>query len=62
MNSTTYWTLVYGYFFYWIISSPIIQYSVAYVSVGTVTFLFILLLLFDFLTKDRIKLKLGGLK
>lgn len=62
LNSTTYWTLVYGYFFYWIISSPIIQYSVAYVSVGTVTFLFILLLLFDFLTKDRIKLKLGGLK
>ncbi|WP_144356771.1 O-antigen polymerase [Streptococcus pasteurianus] len=62
LNSTTYWTLVYGYFFYWIISSPIIQYSVAYVSVGTVTFLIILLLLFDFLTKDRIKLKLGGLK
>ena len=62
LNSTTYWTLVYGYFFYWIISSPIIQYSVNYVSVGTVTFLIILLLLFDFLTKDRIKLKLGGLK
>lgn len=59
LNSATNWTLIYGYFFYWIVVSPIDQYSTAYISIGTITFLLILMIIFDFLTKDRIKLKVG---
>lgn len=55
--STTRWTLIYGYFYYWIVSSSIIQYSTAYVAVGTVLNLVVILLLYNFLSGNQRRIK-----
>ncbi|HEM6497557.1 O-antigen polymerase [Streptococcus suis] len=55
---TSRWLLVYSYFYYWIISSSIIQYSVAYVSIGTILNLLVILLLYQFLIGNSKKIRL----
>ncbi len=47
------WVLVYGYFYYWIISSSILQYSVTYISVATCIMLCMILLLNKFVVTCR---------
>lgn len=49
------WVLVYGYLYYWMVSSSILQYSSSYISMGTVMILTIILLGFDIMTKVKIK-------
>lgn len=55
-ENTIKWTIIYMYFYYWIVSSPILQYSVAYISVGTVTNLIVILILYKFITEENRKL------
>lgn len=57
-SSTNRWTLIYAYFFYWIIASPMIQYSVAYLSVGTVQNLLIIMIVYMFLSEEGVNIKL----
>lgn len=52
-ESTSYWTLIYGYFYYWIVSSSIIQYSTAYVSAGTIMILFVIVFIYRFLSEEN---------
>lgn len=48
------WVLIYGYLFYWLILSPIDQYSQSYVSLGAVLTILIIVLLFKMVTSVRI--------
>ncbi|MGT2910907.1 O-antigen polymerase [Streptococcus cameli] len=56
--SSSYWVLTYAYLFYWIVSSSILQYSVAYISVGTITNLIFIFIIFIFLTSHDNKIKI----
>lgn len=56
--STTRWTLIYGYFYYWIVSSSIIQYSAAYISMGTILNLIAILVLYHFLTATPSRIRI----
>lgn len=51
------WTLVYGYLYYWIVASSMLQYSGAYISFGTVSIIVSILLIFLGVQKIRIKIK-----
>ena len=55
---TTRWTLVYGYLYYWIVLSPIDQYSSAYVSAGTIIILFVIIFLYSFLSGEGMRMRL----
>lgn len=55
--STDCWTIVYGYLYYWIVASSMLQYSGAYISFGTVTILMCMILLFFIIQKVRIRLE-----
>lgn len=50
------WVLAYGYLYYWIVSSSIVQYSVNYISVGAGLIIMIIIILFRFMTKERIQI------
>ena len=54
-RSCIYWVLLYGYLFYWIVCSSIIQYSVNYISAGTVITVAIMFILFKFMITNRHK-------
>lgn len=47
------WVLIYGYLYYWIVVSSILQYSVAYISAGTCITVFFLLLLCKAVVRQR---------
>lgn len=55
---TARWTLVYGYLYYWIVSSSIIQYSSAYISAGTIIILFVIIFLYSFLSDEGTRIRL----
>lgn len=57
-TKTDCWVLIYGYLYYWMFVSSILQYSVSYVSFGCVTTIVIILVLYLLITKVR--LKFGG--
>lgn len=57
-TKTEFWVFLYGYLYYWMISSSIIQYSVAYVSAGTVFIMFFTYLLYFFILNPP-KWKIG---
>lgn len=43
-ENTVYWTLFYGYLYYWLVCSSIVQFSITYISVGTIiTMLYIII-------------------
>lgn len=48
------WVLIYGYLYYWIFVSSILQYSVSYISFGCITTLAIIVILYLVITKVRI--------
>lgn len=48
-EKTEFWIFLYGYLYYWIISSSILQYSVAFISTGTIFVIFFTYLLYLFL-------------
>lgn len=52
-SKTDSWVIVYGYFYYWIISSSILQYSTNLISAGTVIILFLIIGLFKIITRNR---------
>ena len=48
------WVLLYGYLYYWIMISSILQYSQAYISIGTIKIVLVIFILFRVLTKQMI--------
>ncbi len=51
------WTLLLGYLYYWIVCSSIVQYSVAYISYGTVSTLIVIFLIFYYLVNGKRRFK-----
>lgn len=49
------WVLTYGYLYYWVFASSILQYSMSYISFGCAMTISIIILLYLLLTKVRIK-------
>ena len=49
------WVLIYGYLYYWLFVSSILQYSVSYISFGCVTTIAIIVLIYLLVTKVRVK-------
>lgn len=59
-TKSEFWVFLYGYLYYWIILSPIDQYSMAYISAGTVFIMFFTYLLYLFILNPA-KWKCGKL-
>ena len=49
------WVLAYGYLYYWIVCSSIVQYSVNYISVGAVLIISMIVILFRIVRKERVQ-------
>lgn len=49
------WVLAYGYLYYWIVCSSIVQYSVNYISVGAVIIIMLIIILYRIMYKFREK-------
>ena len=45
------WVLAYGYLFYWLVCSPMIQYSITYISAGTIIYLILIYCVFVIFNK-----------
>lgn len=56
--NTVLWVLLYGYLYYWMVCSSIVQYSVNYISAGTVITVIIIMCEFKFMTSNRFKIVL----
>lgn len=59
-RNTDIWVLIYGYLFYWLILSPIDQYSQSYISVGALITILIIVILFELFTRVRIVFHSGN--
>lgn len=51
-EKSLFWVLLYGYLYYWIICSSIDQYSIAYISAGTVIAVLSIVVIFKFMTEN----------
>lgn len=49
------WVLIYGYLYYWILASSILQYSMSYISIGCLLTIIIIILLYSGITRIRLK-------
>lgn len=58
-QKTVPWVLFYGYIYYWMVCSSIVQYSSNYISAGTAITVIIIILGFKFMTTDKFKLILS---
>lgn len=61
-DSNVSWVLIYGYLFYWIISSSIIQYSGNYISVGTLITISLMIILFKVMVNEQKLFTIGKKK
>lgn len=50
------WVLAYGYLYYWIFASSILQYGMSYLSVGCILTILIIVALYLLITKVRLKI------
>ena len=51
-EKSLFWVFLYGYLYYWIICSSIVQYSIAYISTGTVITMIFIMVIFKFMTEN----------
>ena len=51
-----YWTIVYGYFFYWIVYSSIDQRSISYIATTPLMNVFVMLIVYWFLNTNKLKI------
>ena len=57
-NDTNLWVIIYGFMFYWIFASSIIQYSIYYISVGAIVKIILIICLNKFVIlkgEDKVK-------
>ncbi len=57
-RQTISWVLIYGYFYYWMICSSMIQYSQNFISAGAVIVITLILMIFHFITMDKFNRKI----
>lgn len=51
-EKSIFWTLLYGYLYYWLVCSSIVQFSITYISAGTVIAMVFIYVGYNFLTRN----------